>query len=205
MDCEMVGVGPKGEQNALARCSLVNYYGDVLYDKFVRVTDTITDYRTHVSGIRHADLISDEAVSFDQCQTDVAKIIDDRIVVGHALSNDFQALLLSHPRKLIRDTAKCKIFCPARPRGLRALLKEHLDLDIQAGEHSSVEDARSVMALYRMVRPRWEKLAKNKGDVKLAKALKDAKRSRLKNDRSFKRSLKKRWERRNHDKRVHKK
>lgn len=56
MDCEMVGLGPLRE-SGLARCSLVDYYGAVLYDKFIRPEGEITDYRTLVSGItpRHME------------------------------------------------------------------------------------------------------------------------------------------------------
>jgi len=138
MDCEMVGIGPGGVQNALGRCSIVNYYGEVLYDHFVKVTDEITDYRTHVSGIRYRDLVGPKSVDFASCQQAVAKIFKSRIVVGHALSNDFQALLLSHPRKQVRDTSRCKLLCPDRPVGLRKLLQRHLGTDIQKGEHNSV-------------------------------------------------------------------
>ena len=35
MDCEMVGVGTDGQENLLARVSIVNHFGHVLYDKFV--------------------------------------------------------------------------------------------------------------------------------------------------------------------------
>ncbi|XP_033044973.1 interferon-stimulated gene 20 kDa protein isoform X2 [Trachypithecus francoisi] len=50
MDCEMVGMGPHRE-SGLARCSLVNVHGAVLYDKFIRPEGEITDYRTRVSGV----------------------------------------------------------------------------------------------------------------------------------------------------------
>ena len=50
MDCEMVGLGPFRE-SGLARCSLVDFHGTVLYDKFIRPEGEITDYRTPVSGI----------------------------------------------------------------------------------------------------------------------------------------------------------
>lgn len=50
MDCEMVGVGP-GRESGLARCSLVDVHGAVLYDKFIRPEGKITDYRTQVSGV----------------------------------------------------------------------------------------------------------------------------------------------------------
>lgn len=56
MDCEMVGVGPEGEESILARCSLVNQFGKCIYDKFVRPTEKVTDYRTKVSGIRPEDI-----------------------------------------------------------------------------------------------------------------------------------------------------
>ncbi|VTJ54370.1 Hypothetical predicted protein [Marmota monax] len=52
LDCEMVGVGPKGEESIVARVSLVNQYGKCVYDKYVKPTEPVTDYRTAVSGIR---------------------------------------------------------------------------------------------------------------------------------------------------------
>lgn len=52
MDCEMVGVGPKGEDSIVARVSLVNQFGKCIYDKYVKPTEEVTDYRTAVSGIR---------------------------------------------------------------------------------------------------------------------------------------------------------
>jgi len=57
MDCEMVGVGEDGKDSMLARVSVVNQYGCCIYDKFVKPTETVTDYRTRVSGVRRADLL----------------------------------------------------------------------------------------------------------------------------------------------------
>lgn len=51
LDCEMVGTGPRGDFSMLARCSIVNHHGNVLYDSYVAPMDKITDYRTKVSGI----------------------------------------------------------------------------------------------------------------------------------------------------------
>ncbi len=69
--------------------------------------------------------------------------------------NPIQALLLSHPRKLIRDTARypplMRATAPGRrpkPRALRHLAAKHLALAIQAGEHSPVDDARAALYLY---------------------------------------------------------
>ena len=70
-------------------------------------------------------------------------------------SDSVQALLLSHPRKLIRDTARypplMRATAPGRrpkPRALRHLAAQHLALAIQAGEHSPVDDARAALYLY---------------------------------------------------------
>lgn len=49
LDCEMVGV--EMNQDALARVSIVNYYGHVLMDKYVRPIKRVTDFRTWVSGV----------------------------------------------------------------------------------------------------------------------------------------------------------
>lgn len=66
-----------------------------------------------------------------------------------------QALLLSHPAKLVRDTARFPPLMGAsqpgrkpKARALRHLAFEELGLGIQEGEHSPVEDARAALYLY---------------------------------------------------------
>lgn len=156
MDCEMVGVGKDGTESVLARCSIVNANGDTLYDKYVQPQEDVTDFRTHVSGIRKQDLISSKAITFKQAQRDVAAIVKDRILVGHGLNNDLKVLLMHHPTWLVRDTTKYKPFCPHRPRKLKDLVKEKLNQTIQEGSHDSVDDARAVMLLYNTVKFEWE-------------------------------------------------
>lgn len=56
LDCEMVGVGPRGEDSIAARVSVVNQFGKCVYDKYVKPAQQVTDYRTAVSGIRPEDL-----------------------------------------------------------------------------------------------------------------------------------------------------
>lgn len=64
MDCEMVGLGPHN-QSGLARCSLVDIKGAVVYDKFIRPEGEITNYRTAVSGVtaRHMEKATPFAVA----------------------------------------------------------------------------------------------------------------------------------------------
>ncbi|KAE8134656.1 hypothetical protein BDV38DRAFT_273370 [Aspergillus pseudotamarii] len=159
MDCEMVGVGPNPDNDsALARVSIVNFNGEQVYDSFVRPKEMVTDWRTHVSGILPKHMM--EARSLEQVQKDVAEIMDGRTLVGHALRNDLDALLLSHPKRDIRDTSKHppyrKIAGGGSPR-LKMLASEFLGLDIQSGAHSSVEDAKATMLLYRRDKDEFEK------------------------------------------------
>uniref|UniRef100_A0A8C1AKK3 RNA exonuclease 4 n=1 Tax=Cyprinus carpio carpio TaxID=630221 RepID=A0A8C1AKK3_CYPCA len=157
MDCEMVGVGCDGEDSIPARVSIVNHFGKCIYDKYVKPTEKVTDYRTAVSGIRPADIENGEDIK--TVQKEVAQILEGRILVGHAIHNDLKILLLDHPKKMIRDTQKYKPFRQrvksARP-ALRVLCKEILNVKVQQGEHSSVQDAQATMRLYTLVKKQWE-------------------------------------------------
>lgn len=115
MDCEMVGVGLSGKTSVLARCSVVDYDGRVLYDKHVRPVEKVTDFRTHVSGIRARSL--KKAIPFAQCIKEVGKLLDGKIVVGHALKNDFSALMFTPPKNMIRDTAHYRPYMRRKVNG----------------------------------------------------------------------------------------
>lgn len=163
LDCEMVGVGEGGVDSILARVSIVNQYGHPVYDKYVKPTETVTDYRTAFSGIRPHNLGQD-ALPFKTVQSQVAEIIKDRVLVGHSLYNDMQVLFLSHHHKKIRDTQKYKPFkklCGGMP-SLKKLAATILNVTVQTGEHSSVEDAQTAMRLYMTHRNDWEKELRDK-------------------------------------------
>ncbi|KAL6554194.1 hypothetical protein OROMI_019867 [Orobanche minor] len=134
MDCEMVGVSSSGNKSALGRVTLVNKWGNVVYDEYVRPLEYVVDFRTQISGIRPSDLR--KAKNFNVVQTKVAEMIHGRILVGHALRNDLKALLLSHPKKDIRDTSEYAPFLKeGRSRSLKNLAAEFLYVEIQNGEH----------------------------------------------------------------------
>lgn len=153
LDCEMVEC--YGHKSVLARVSIVNLFGRTILDTFVAPPAQITDYRTRWSGIRAKDLIN--APSFETVQAQVARIIKDRIVIGHAVHNDFQALMLQHPTDKIRDTSPYfgKHYCLGKTPSLKRLCYSILGLTIQTGEHDSVQDARATMKLYVKARERW--------------------------------------------------
>lgn len=166
IDCEMVGAGPKGSRSLLGRVSIVNEAGAVVLDSYVAPVEEVTDYRTRFSGIRPRNLIG--APEFDVIQGKVRSLLANKVVVGHDVKNDFAALKLTHPRHLIRDTARYPpLLNPnGRPMALRALARKYLGQDIQEGEHSSVDDARACLAVYLLHKHEWEKSAKALQDKK---------------------------------------
>ncbi|KAK4439149.1 RNA exonuclease 4 [Sesamum alatum] len=160
MDCEMVGVSLLGNKSALGRVTLVNKWGNVIYDEYVRPVEYVVDFRTEISGIRPSDLR--KAKNFNVVQKKVAELIKDRILVGHALRNDLKALLLSHPKKDVRDTSEYAPFLKeGRSRSLKNLASQFLNVDIQNGEHCPIEDARAAMLLYQKHRKQWERSIKD--------------------------------------------
>lgn len=165
----MVGVGPNPDHDsALARVSIVNFNGEQVYDSFVRPKEMVTDWRTHVSGVAPRHMV--EARTLEQVQKDVSDILDGRVLVGHAVSNDLDALLLGHPKRDIRDTSKHapfrKVSGGSAPR-LKILASEFLGLNIQDGEHSSVEDAKATMLLYRRDKDVFEREHAKKWPVRV--------------------------------------
>lgn len=151
MDCEFVGVGPEGRESVLARVSIVNFYGHVILDTFVKPSEVVTDWRTWVSGVSASDM--KDAITFKEAQEKVAEILDHKILVGHAIHKDLDVLFLSHPRMSTRDTSKYKVFkeiAKGKAPALKKLVEQFLKISIQNGSHSSVEDARATMLLFRV-------------------------------------------------------
>ncbi|WVQ85579.1 hypothetical protein IAT38_007745 [Cryptococcus sp. DSM 104549] len=175
IDCEMVGAGPKGSTSVLARVSIVNYHGFILLDTFVQPVEPITDFRTWISGIRPDDLRG--APSFEEVQKKVAALMEDRIVVGHAIDNDLKPLMLTHPGPLVRDTQKFKLIrenAKTKMPGLKKLAETELGIQIQKSAHSSVVDARATMAIYRLYKKEWEQSVRHATEAYRAHSTKNA-------------------------------
>lgn len=91
--------------------------------------------------MRRRALTTTTAITFEEAQNKVADILDSRILVGHAIKNDLECLLIGHPKRDIRDTSRhpeFRKYSKGRTPGLKKLAKEILGIEIQGGSHSSV-------------------------------------------------------------------
>lgn len=152
IDCEMVECFR--HKSVLARVSIVNLFGHPILDRYVAPPGAVTDYRTRYSGIRPKDLA--DAPEFEVVQREVMNLIKGRIVVGHAIHNDFAVLKINHPHELVRDTSQYyKFLFQGKAPSLKKLTESLLGIKIQKGEHDSVQDAQATMKLYVKEREKW--------------------------------------------------
>ncbi|KAM9377503.1 apoptosis-enhancing nuclease [Pholidichthys leucotaenia] len=162
LDCEMVGTGPGGRCSELGRCSILDYHGNVLYDKYIRPCQPVTNFRTQWSGIRRHHLHN--ATPFAQAREEIQSILEGKVVVGHAVYNDFEALDMIHPCHMVRDTSSTHLlirlagFHRKPCISLKILASKLLNRRIQVGKqgHCSVEDAQAALDLYKLVECEWE-------------------------------------------------
>eukprot|EP00731_Ephydatia_muelleri_P021435 Em0014g26a len=157
------------ELSVAGKCSVVNYEGDILFDKFINPEIPVHSFRTKYSGIRRRDLNS--AMPLSEAKVCITELLNRAVLVGHAIKNDLDSLFLTHPKDAIRDTS---CYRPLRQvaglaegavPSLKKLTERLLGQVIQVGPHSSLEDAMSAMHLYKLVEEDWEesKLHTGKG------------------------------------------
>lgn len=107
LDCERI-LTKKGER--LARVSIVNFYGNVVFDTLVKPWAKVSDYREWITGIKAIDL--KHAPSYPKIAPLLKKILNDKVVVGHSLTDDFKHLKLNKDEFQceIRDISTCSFF-----------------------------------------------------------------------------------------------
>lgn len=168
LDCEMIQ-GTKGSM--LAEVGIVDWNGDVVYHTYVAPTRPVVDYRTAISGVKPEDVTEAAgAMPFLTVQRDVAQLLRNAILVGHALENDLRALGLR--AAIVRNTAHHPFFQTMGARGqlqpqkLATLYAQHVgNQEIQQGAHGAIEDARAAMRLYRVRHAAWNEPVAHSGPV----------------------------------------
>uniref|UniRef100_A0A4W5LQ75 Exonuclease domain-containing protein n=1 Tax=Hucho hucho TaxID=62062 RepID=A0A4W5LQ75_9TELE len=133
---------------------------------YIKPTNAVTDYRTRWSGISWHQLV--KAMPFQHARKEILKILAGKVVIGHAVHNDFKSLSYSHPAVLTRDTSRIPLlnqkagFPEKDVASLKRLTKALFNRNIQTGKkgHSSVEDAKATMELYKVVEVEWERTLK---------------------------------------------
>ncbi|KAH7644802.1 rna exonuclease t-like protein [Dermatophagoides farinae] len=132
LDCEMCFTESASE---VCRVTIIDFGGEVIYDKLVKPISKIIDYVTKYSGIKETDLI-DVTNTLEDVQQDILKMISaESFIIGHGLDSDFRALKLLHDN--IIDTA---------------FLFPHKARIIQEDEigHDSAEDAKAALDLVKL-------------------------------------------------------
>ncbi|KAG7665462.1 uncharacterized protein J8A68_001150 [[Candida] subhashii] len=149
LDCEFCKAG---DSHVLTRVSLIDFNGTVVFDKFVKPAQEITDYVTKYSGITEEKLRDVTTTLSDIQQLFQSTVYKQDILIGHSLDSDLNVMKIKHDN--IVDTAVIfeHVRGPPSKPSLKWLAKTYLERNIQTGEttgegHSSVEDAKACLDL----------------------------------------------------------
>jgi len=122
----------EGNIHELARCSIVNYNGYVLFDKFIKPKRRITNFLTWVSGVTPAKIKN--SPTYDEVKDEILGILANKKIVGHSLKNDFEALGYYPEEHNIRDLAHYRqIRNQGKILSLKKMCDQLLNFTIQEG------------------------------------------------------------------------
>lgn len=150
LDCERV-LTDKGEM--LARVSVVNFYGNIVFDTLVKPCryhtedHKVIDYREWITGIKPLDL--EHAPTFGNIEPIIAKIVKNKTIVGHSLLDDFKTLKINikDSNCSVRDISTIDLFMEKVDRDSGSPVKDREDKKRQGAfasknsSHSGKSDA----------------------------------------------------------------
>lgn len=150
----------------LARVAIVDYRAQTVFHAYVQPTSPVTDYRTSTTGIEAAHLDPNNgARTFDDVQRHVLNLFRGKILVGHALWQDFQVLGVPHPAVATRDVALYRPFRNSlrtqNQIGLQTLMWHLMRRRVQENQIDVLENARATIDLYRSHAADWENAVSN--------------------------------------------
>lgn len=147
MDCEFVK--SYSGKDLLARVSLINFKGEVVYDTLVLPEEPICDFIPHITGLSQEMLHG--APKYSEVNQHVINLIRDAVVIGHTLICDLEKFT-SKEEVLISyiDVSEYKDYMKDsfRKSKLKDLAAKHFNAKIQESVHSSIIDSRAALALY---------------------------------------------------------
>ncbi|KAF0550254.1 interferon-stimulated 20 kDa exonuclease-like 2 [Gigaspora margarita] len=133
----------------LAQVAIVNYNGDVVYDRYVHPDEPERFWNRS----RKKDFLKNSNHSFGEVQADVIQIVKGKILVGFAIIRDFQQLQLEHPIQLIRDVSFCQecLRINGHSYSLKDMAEKLLNITIHVNgsDHEGVQDATITMDLFK--------------------------------------------------------
>ena len=142
----------------LARVSIINFKGELIYDELFKPDVQITNYNTQFSGITE-DTLRNVTKTIQNLHEDLSGIMSaETILVGHSLENDLNAMRLIHERVI--DTSVLFLRRNGSKMKLKTLAFQILKKKIQNGSHCSEEDC---LATLEVMRHRIELVKAGKG------------------------------------------
>ncbi|KAG9007910.1 hypothetical protein FRB94_013857 [Tulasnella sp. JGI-2019a] len=153
-----VGAGQGGSMPILARVTLSDKRGQILYDTLVIPTAPVVSYRTQSTGLDASSFST--AIPFEKAQAATAKLLEGNVLIGHSLWSDLSVLGIAHPAV---DTRDLGLFLPFRATlgtpntviGLPTLVWHFMRRKMTM-EQDSAECARASMDLFRAHQKEWE-------------------------------------------------
>lgn len=139
IDCEMsyTAIGLE-----LTRATVVNYKGQVIYDKIVKPETPVLNYNTETSGVSKEN-VDCAVTSLPDVQRYLLDLLSSNsIVVGHGLNHDMKKLKIFHEKYI--DTSHLYPHIKGFPfkKSLKDLAREYLGISMHGnGGHDSSQDA----------------------------------------------------------------
>ncbi|KAI9293478.1 hypothetical protein K502DRAFT_325308 [Neoconidiobolus thromboides FSU 785] len=137
----------------LAKVTIVDSNGRLVYNAFVKSSKQVVNYNRKVYGFTSEDF--NKGKPFLKVQEEVKDIIEGRVLIGANLNKSLSLLNITHPKINSCDIVKfrplLKVNC-GRPLTLKKISKHLLGLWIQDKPIDIVEDSYACMAIYSIIK-----------------------------------------------------